>query len=345
MIRIYPEQLAAQLREGLRACYCLMGNEPLLLQESLDHIRAQATCQGFTEQYQFTLDAHTDWQEIFSLTQTMSLFSSRQLMILTLPENGINAAIGEQLIKLAPLLHADILLVLQGEKLSKAQENAAWFKALSQQGVLIPCLTPDQTHLSNWVATRARQMQLTLDNAANQLLCYCYEGNLLALKQALERLSLLYPDGKLTLPRIEDAVNDAARFSPYHWVDAILAGKSKRAWHILQQLQQEAIEPVILLRTLQRDVMLLLTLKEHGGHTSTLRELFDRYKVWQNRRPLFSHALQQLSLMQIHQAIRLLARIELTLKHDYAESVWAELESLMLLLCGKALPEIMLNAE
>lgn len=345
MIRIYPEQLAAQLRKELRACYFVMGNEPLLLQESLDHIRAQATLQGFTEQYQFNLDTHTDWQAIFSLTQTMSLFSSRQLMTLTLSENGVNAAIGEQLIKLSTLLHADILLVLQGDKLSKAQENTAWFKVLSQYGVLIPCLAPDQAHLSGWVATRARQMQLTLDQAANQLLCYCYEGNLLALKQALERLSLLYPDGKLTLPRIEKAVNDAARFSPYHWIDAILASKSKRAWHILQQLQQEGIEPVILLRTLQREVILLLTLKEQWAHSQNLRELFDHHKVWQNRRPLFSHALQQLNLAQLHQAIKRLAHIELTLKQDYAESVWTELASLMLLLCGKTLPEIMLNAE
>ncbi|MEZ2696253.1 DNA polymerase III subunit delta, partial [Hafnia alvei] len=48
MTRVYPEQLAAQLREGLRACYLVMGNEPLLLQESLDLIRQQAQEHGFT---------------------------------------------------------------------------------------------------------------------------------------------------------------------------------------------------------------------------------------------------------------------------------------------------------
>lgn len=34
MIRLYPEQLRAQLNEGLRAAYLLLGNNPLLLQES-----------------------------------------------------------------------------------------------------------------------------------------------------------------------------------------------------------------------------------------------------------------------------------------------------------------------
>ncbi|MBE1043101.1 DNA polymerase III subunit delta, partial [Escherichia coli] len=48
-MRIYPEQLAAQLREGLRACYLLSGNEPLLLQESQDLLRQAAQQQQFSE--------------------------------------------------------------------------------------------------------------------------------------------------------------------------------------------------------------------------------------------------------------------------------------------------------
>lgn len=69
MIRLYPEQLNAQLQEGLRQSYLLWGNEPLLLQESQDVIQTVAKSQGFTEHYQFTLDNSTDWNEIYSLCQ------------------------------------------------------------------------------------------------------------------------------------------------------------------------------------------------------------------------------------------------------------------------------------
>ncbi|VTR23536.1 DNA polymerase III subunit delta [Serratia fonticola] len=88
MIRLYPEQLAAQLREGLRACYLLSGNEPLLLQESQDLIRQAAQQQEFTEHYSISLDVHTDWDAIFSICQAMSLFASRQTLLLIFPENG-----------------------------------------------------------------------------------------------------------------------------------------------------------------------------------------------------------------------------------------------------------------
>jgi len=208
--------------------------------------------------------------------------------------------------------------------------------------VQVTCQTPEQAHLPKWVAARAKQHNLQLDEAANQLLCYCYEGNLLALAQALDRLSLLWPDGKLTLPRVEQAVNDAAHFTPFHWVDALLSAKSKRALHILQQLRLEGSEPVILLRTLQRELLLLNTLKRQSAHTP-LRSLFDKHRVWQNRRAMTTEAINRLSHEQLRQAVQLLMRAELTLKQDYGQSVWSELESLSLLLCHKALADVFID--
>ncbi|MEC5342198.1 DNA polymerase III subunit delta [Brenneria populi] len=342
MIRLYPEQLAAQLQEGLRACYLICGNDPLLLQESLDAIRRAAQQQAFSEHFSFTLDMHTDWDAVFSTCRSLSLFAARQTLLLILPDNGPNAAMTENLVKLSGLLHQDILLILRGNRLTKAQENSAWFKALSQNGAYVSCQTPEQAQLPRWVAQRAKAMKLELDEPASQLICYCYEGNLLALAQALERLSLLYPDGRLTLPRVEQAVNDSAHFTPYHWLDALLAGKSKRAWHILHQLRQEECEPVILLRTIQRELLLLLTLKRQMA-AAPLRSLFDRHKVWQNRRDLLTQALQRLTMPQLQQAIGLLSKLEIVLKQNYGQSVWPELETLSMILCGKDLPESLLD--
>lgn len=342
MLKLWPEQLRAQLNEGLRAAYLLPGNDPLLIQESQDAILQSAALAGFTERHTFTLDASTDWDAIFTLSQALSLFASRQVLLLVLPENGPNAAMATELAKLVALLHEDLLLIMRGPKLTKAQENAAWFTELAKNAVQVTCQTPEQAQLPRWVSARASLMKLTLDDAATQLLCYCYEGNLLALNQALERLSLLWPDGKLTLPRVEQAVNDAAHFTPYHWVDALLAGKSKRALHILQQLRLEASEPAILLRTVQRELLLLVSLKRQSAHTP-LRALFDKQRVWQNRRPLISDALNRLSHDALWQAVRLLSRAERTLKQDYSQSVWTELESLSLLMCHKPLPDVFID--
>ncbi len=342
MIKLYPEQLRAQLSEGLRAAYLLSGNDPLLLQESQDAIRHVAESHGFTEHHSAQIDNNTDWEALFSLSQAMSLFSSRQTLSLALPENGPNAAINQHLEQLVGMLHEDLLLIVRSNKLNKAQENAGWIKTLDTRAAQVSCQTPEQNQLPRWVANRAKQMQLVLDEPAVQLLCYCYEGNLLALSQALERLSLLWPDGKLTLPRVEQAVNNAAHFTPFHWVDALLAGKSKRALHVLSQLRLEGSEPVILLRTAQREILMLLALKRQSSHTP-LKALFDKHRIWQNRRGMVTEAINRLSLAQLNQAVRLMSQIEIVLKQDYGQSVWHELEGLSLLICTRALPGIFID--
>ncbi|MGK0583926.1 DNA polymerase III subunit delta, partial [Proteus mirabilis] len=94
--------------------------------------------------------------------------SQKQSILLHLPENGPNAAMSEKLLRVSHELHEDLLLILRGHKLTKAQENSEWFKTLSQQGIYVTCLTPELYKLPNWVARRAKQKGLELDEQGNQ---------------------------------------------------------------------------------------------------------------------------------------------------------------------------------
>lgn len=116
------------------------------MQESRDAVRQVAAAQGFEEHHTFSIDPNTDWNAIFRYA-AMSLFASRQTLLLLLPENGPNAAINEQLLTLTGLLHDDLLLIVRGNKLSKAQENAARFTALANRSVQVTCQTPEQAQL------------------------------------------------------------------------------------------------------------------------------------------------------------------------------------------------------
>lgn len=129
------------------------------MQESQDAIREAAAAQGFIEHHTATVDASTDWPALFSLSQAMSLFSSRQTLLLILPDNGPNAAINEQLATLVGMLHDDLLLIVRGNKLTKAQENAAWMTALTSRAVQVSCQTPEYAQLP-LLARRARKAEL-----------------------------------------------------------------------------------------------------------------------------------------------------------------------------------------
>ena len=111
--------------------------------------------------------------------QSMGLFFNRQIIILNLPEN-LTAVIAKQLEILSQLAHSDLLLIFSLPKFSKAVEKQTWFTKIEAQLVQVNCQTPEMSKLPNWLATRAKTMDLQIESEAAQLLCYSYEGNLLA---------------------------------------------------------------------------------------------------------------------------------------------------------------------
>ncbi|MGR5456953.1 DNA polymerase III subunit delta, partial [Vibrio alfacsensis] len=80
--------------------------------------------------------------------------------------------------------------------------------------------------------------------------------------QSLEKLSLLYPDGQLNLLRVQESLSRHNHFTVFHWIDAILEGKPKRANRILLQLEAEGIEAVILLRSIQKELQQLIKMQQ-----------------------------------------------------------------------------------
>lgn len=343
MNRIFPEQLNQHLSQRLAKVYFLVGQDPLLLSESEDAIYKTASQQGFDEKNSIQIDSQTDWAQLIESCQSMGLFFNKQVMVLNLPEN-FTALLQKNLQEFISVLHDDILLILQIAKLAKANENQAWFVELNQyesSAILVNCQTPTAENLPRWVKNRTKAMGLEADDEAIQQLCYSYENNLLALKQALQLLDLLYPDHKLNYNRIISVVEQSSIFTPFQWIDVLLMGKANRAKRILKGLQAEDVQPVILLRTLQRELFTLLELTKPQQRIMTTEKLpiqqikteFDRLKIWQNRRPLFLSAIQRLTYQKLYEVIQELANIERLAKQEFSDEVWIKLADLSVKIC------------
>ena len=344
MNRLFPEQLTHSLERKLAALYFLVGEDPLLIEESLDAIQQAALKQGFDEKWVLEINPSTDWNELFERVQSMGLFFNKQLIILDLPEN-LTALLQKNLLEFVSSLHPEVLPIFRLAKLTKAAEKQTWFIAANQyapEAVLVNCQTPNVEQLPRWVSNRAKSLGLSIDEEAVQLLCYSYENNLLALKQALQLLDLLYADRKLSFARVNAVVEQSSVFTPFQWADAILAGKGNRARRILAGLKDEDVQPIILLRTLQRDLMTLLELSkpeqptklDESLPTAQLREHFDRLKVWQNRRPLFSQIIQRLTYRKLYLFFQELADVERCAKQEFSDDIWQQLEALTIEFCA-----------
>lgn len=335
--RIYPEGLKAQLEKGVMPFYLLVGQDLLLIDEAKETLVHHARTLDFDEKNEYAINNETKWESLFEQVQAGGLFFQRQIVLLTFPET-LSAAQQKSLAELFSLGNPDLLYILHLPKLSKTMEKQAWFHQIQSHSAIVSCQTPDISKMPTWLTYRAKTMGLQLDKEAVQLLCYSYEGNLLALKQALQLLKLHYGDKSISVQQAKTVVEQAAQFTPFQWVDALLLGKISRAVRILRQLENEEIQAVLLLRILQKELMTLLEISRapHAIHSShalypgNLRAEFDRLKIWQNKRPLYQAAVQRFSYAKLFQLIQSLAEIEKKVKQEFNEDVWDDLEKLSL---------------
>ncbi|SCC18631.1 DNA polymerase III, delta subunit [Gilliamella bombicola] len=330
MIKINADQISHKLGSPY---YLIVGSDPYLQHYVQTELRKSFIHAGFDEQLTFVIDNQTDWTAILDSCQAMNLFSSQTLIFLDFGEGALNASITAKLNTLSEVLTTDIALVISLNKITKSQENAAWYKALSDKLVVVNCVTPDTLHLPQWIKNHLQQQQMTIEPKAIELLCYYYEGNLLALTQIIAQLKLLYPDQNISYDEVESNINDSAIFTPFHWTDAMIANKTKRAIHILQQLKMNEFEPLFLLRIIQRELILLINLKK-GSQQKSLKQVFDEYKVWQNKRTIYINYLNRFDLKSLFSILAKLTEIEISLKHDNQARIWDAMFSLSMQFMG-----------
>lgn len=319
-MQLYADRLPGHLKQALAPVYMVFGDEPYLVSECCDLIRKAARQQGFDERQRFTQDKEFSWDSLFNASHTLSLFTSKQIIELELPEAKPGRDGSSALADFANTQAPDQILILFGAHLRKDQQKSKWFQALQKNGVFIPVYTPDRNKLPAFVQQRAEKLGLILDSEATQQLCNWYEGNLLALSQALEKLKLLYPEQRINLEAVEAANEDSSRYDVFSLRDTLLQQKPKAFLHCLQRLLETGTEPVLVHWVLQRLHFTLIALRQAQRQKQNLQPIWSAENVW----PAMQDSYLQLSRKDTpyrNQArIHLLERLEYALKRDSGES-------------------------
>lgn len=326
-MRVFAEQLADHLKAGLKPCFLVFGDEPLLKSEALDLIRQSALKQGFDERHCFATDDNPDWDQIQDCCQALSLFSSRQILELELGEK-LPKDWPERISKIVAALHPDLLLVLHGPRLSAAQTKSKWFDSLSRQGTYVPVAFPDARFFPRWMQNRAQQYGLKLQSEALQFMCHAFEGNLLGAAQELEKLALLNLPQPISLLTAQENVTRQNHFTPFQLIDTLLAGKVNRAQRMLLLLRGEGVEASMLAWALARELEALLQLKLGQQQGTALPVLFERARIWQSRQALVQTALQRLDLAHLRGLISLTTQLDEAIRRFDTEQAWLLLQSL-----------------
>ncbi len=349
-MQLSASQLGSHLQRGLKSLYTLFGDEPLLIQEAADAIRAAARAQGFTERSSYTVaGAHFDWSEVLAAGGSLSLFADRQMLELRIPSGkpGKDGSVALQRLAESAQGNDSMLTIVMLPRLDKATRASAWFSALDGYGVTLAVEPVERQALPQWIAQRlsthgqrvrgGEEGQRTLQFFADRV-----EGNLLAAHQEIQKLGLLYPAGELGFKQIESAVLNVARFDVFKLSEAVLAGQPARVQRMLDGLQAEGEAEVLVHWALSEDIRALKRVKDAMAQGRPLPMALREQRVWGVKERLFERVLPRLSEAQLAELLQAAHDVDGIVKGlkqpHWPQDGWGALHRLAQMLCSLCMP-------
>jgi DNA polymerase-3 subunit delta len=302
-MQLAPGQLTQHLQRGLRPLYTLHGDEPLLVQEAADAIRALARSQGYTERSVHTVaGAHFDWSAVLAAGGSLSLFADKQIVEIRIPSGkpGKDGSAALQQVAEGAAGNDSTLTLVLLPRLDFQTKKSAWFAALEGGGVAIEVQPVERAALPQWIAQRLAlngQRVVAGDEGQRTLQFFAdrVEGNLLAAHQEIQKLALLHPPGELRFEQVESAVLNVARYDVFKLSEAVLAGQAARVQRMLDGLQAEGEAEVLVHYTLAEDIRALKRVKDAMAAGRPLPVALREQRVWGLKEKLFERVLPRLS--------------------------------------------------
>lgn len=308
-------------RERPRALYIFSSDEPLMMMEMKDHLRLIMKELGFSERETLMHESGFDWNLLLSGSQNMSLFGDKKLVELTVPTGKPGREGSEALKAFAQYVQTldgvdlDTVTVIYLPKLDTATQKSAWFSTLDTAGMAVRMDVLERSQLPAWINERLKRLELSLESGAAgqksmELMVEQFEGNLIAAHQEIQKLSLLYPKGVLTLEQIQHAIVNVARYDVFDLTETFLMGDMPRIHRMLDGLKGEGEALVLIVWSLAEEIRTLRALKELTMQGENLSSAMKSRRIWGKREQLIPTVLQRMSLPLIDRALQMIADID-----------------------------------
>jgi DNA polymerase III subunit delta len=330
-MQLRAEELDRHLSRSLADLYVIHGDEPLQSLEAADAIRAAARKKGYAEREVLSTERGFDWNQLRVSGASLSLFSSKKLIELRIPGGKPGTEGAAAILQHCSGPVPDVLTIVTLPRLDRRAQDAAWFKALTRDGVLINTFQVERAQLPQWIAGRLARQKQKAERETLQFLADSVEGNLLAAHQEIQKLGLLFPPGELAFDPVCGAVLNVARYDAFKLNEAMLAGDTARLARMLDGLKTEGEAPPKILWVLADEIRAVTRVQAGMAHGEDLQQLYRNNRIWGGvRQQQVTEAARRLKSAALGQALRHAARIDRTVKGLASGDVWDELLQLCL---------------
>lgn len=318
----------------LAPLYVVYGDEPLLVLEVEDAVRAAARAAGFDERERFVVEGTFNWSPVLSSTQTLSLFSSQKLLEIAVPSGKPGKEGSEALMTLVRTPVPDTVILISLPRIDATAQKSKWFQALETTGVMVQASPIERAGLPAFLTERLARQAQHADADTLAFLADRVEGNLLAARQEIDKLALLLPPGNLALAEVENAVMNVARFDVFKLGQSLLAGDATRFIRMLDGLASEGEAPVLVLWALAEEVHALYHVQAGLAQGRPLQQLCRDHRIWGERQRLIGAAAQRVDRRTVVAVLRQLSTLDRLSKGLGNQNIWTEMRSVGLQLCG-----------
>ncbi|MBL8310401.1 MAG: DNA polymerase III subunit delta [Burkholderiales bacterium] len=327
-MQVSIDHLAARLSEALKPIYLIHGEETLTKLEAADAIRAAARKVGYSEREHFVVEAHFDWSLITQSSDNLSLFATQRIVEITVNTAKPSADAAEFMAGIAADPPPDTLFIITLPKLDRAATESAWFAACDRAGCNVPAPLVEREALPRWVKARLSAFGFDGSRDVIELICERCEGNLLAAKQEIEKLSLLIKPGKLDVDDVLGAVADVARYDVSELSEAFLRGDLPRYGRVLSGLQAEGEQAPRLSWQLSEDVHALGSIFMARREGIPMAQALRNARVWGKRQKAMEIAANQIDQRRIGGLLKQCATLDAQSKGQAPGDAWLTLGGL-----------------
>ncbi|MEM7364141.1 MAG: DNA polymerase III subunit delta [Pseudomonadota bacterium] len=331
-MKIYPEKLSDQLSRD-HTLYVVMGDEPLVVQESCDQIRAHLRGQGF-ERELFHVEGQFKWDEVLHSANSMGLFAEQKLLEVRIPNGKPGDSGAKGLAALIELLTSETRALVVLPRLDRSGQNSKWFKGLEKAGLVVQVFPVDRSRLPGWVRGRFKQAGLSPSKEAVDALVDRIEGNQLAAVQEIERIRLISNSPEVSAEEVVNSVADAARFDVFMLIDAALAQDAQRVVKVSDGLRAEGAEPIVVLAMVAREVRMLLAMTDQKRTGGDIGKLMGTYRVFPKRKPIVERCVAARTYEEILGLMPLLVNADRMAKGMATGDPWTCIREILLSVAG-----------
>ena len=323
-MQVKHSELNASLKEKCFPLYLIHGDDYFLMQEIKDKLLYFASRKGYLHREIIFIESPSDWSKLTFECENFSLFNEKRVFDIINPSANLDKTAQAVLTDYLKKSSDDEITIVSTHKLSASQKKTSWFQMINKAGVIISVWPLQKNEYLKWIAEEFKKYDLQSDKQTINLLAEYTEGNLLAAKQAIQKLKLLYPSQSITENELKLVISNSSTYKIFDLIDCILSGNSIKTKQMLFNLHQQEIQPTLLLWLLAKEIRKLLNIKKGF-----------QYENLYTKQYLVEQAVSRLSYSLLTKLLAYLTKVDQIIKGYLTGDAWSELEKICLMLsCG-----------